>query len=386
MERRIKIPAMMLRGGTSRGLYFLEKNIFPAGEQRDAFLLRAMGSPDIKQIDGMGGATAVTSKVAIVGPSSRPDADVDYTFAQVSIDKPVVSYRGNCGNILSGVGPFAVEQGLVPITEPVTTVRIHNTNTGKIIYSEVCVANGAVQYMGDTAIAGVPGTAAPVRLKFKNPAGTLGKGLLPTGNVRDMLDVPGFGTVEVSFVDAANPLVFVRAKDLGLDGYILPADIDTSPERLAFLERVRGAAALRLGLVEDPARSAWDSPTVPKLAMISPAGDYTAVSGAAVRGADMDIAIRMMSMQKAHPTCALTTAMCTAAACLVPGSIVQRMVRPGFAPQRVRIGHPDGVMEAGAEAAAAPDGAVPEMLFTVGIRTANLLFDGNIIYKTNDAP
>ena len=173
-------------------------------------LIRLMGSPDSKQIDGLGGSQSVTSKVAIVGKSQRVDADVDYTFAQVSVDKPIVSYKGNCGNISSGVGPFALEKGLVTPNENETTVRIYNTNTGKIIAADVKTSGNHVNYTGDFQIAGVPGTASPIRLKFLNPAGTLGKGLLPTGNAVDVLMVPDFGEVKVSIVDAANPLVFVR--------------------------------------------------------------------------------------------------------------------------------------------------------------------------------
>ena len=179
----------------------------------DELLLRMMGSPDKKQIDGLGGSQSVTSKVAIVGVSKREDADVDYTFAQVSVDKPIVSYKGNCGNISSGVGPFAIEKGLVKGDGKTTSVRIYNTNTDKIISEDVQTREGAVVYDGDFQIAGVPGSASPIRLKFIDPAGTLGHGLLPTGHAVDILEVPGYGKVEVSIVGAANPLVFVKAKD-----------------------------------------------------------------------------------------------------------------------------------------------------------------------------
>ena len=183
-------PCVIMRGGTSKGVYILEKDMPAEREKWDSLLLRIMGSPDKKQIDGLGGSQSVTSKVAIVGPSSRPDADVDYTFAQVSVDKPIVSYKGNCGNISSGVGPFAIETGLVEAREGQTTVRIYNTNTDKIIAADIRTENGRVVYEGDFAIAGVPGTASPIRLKFVDPAGTLGKGLLPTGSPVDVLEVP----------------------------------------------------------------------------------------------------------------------------------------------------------------------------------------------------
>ena len=219
------IPAMIIRGGTSKGVYLLKSDLPEECEKWDAILLKMMGSPDKKQIDGLGGSQSVTSKVAIVNKSERADADVDYTFAQVSVDKPIVSYKGNCGNISSGVGPFAIEKGLIDTKEGTTPVRIYNTNTDKIIVADVKTKNGEVVYEGDFGIAGVPGTASPIRLKFMDPAGTLGKGLLPTGHAVDVLEVPGFGTVEVSIIDAANPLVFARAKDLGLTGKELPDEL-----------------------------------------------------------------------------------------------------------------------------------------------------------------
>ena len=222
MNQKKHIPCLYMRGGTSKGPFFLENDLPADPRQRDALLLKVMGSPDNKQINGLGGASSVTSKVAIIGVSRRPDADVDYTFAQVSVDKPIVSYKGNCGNISSAVGPFAIERGLVKVTEPVTAVRIHNTNTGKIIVADVPVENGCVQYEGTFRIAGVAGSGSPIKLRFLDPAGTISDKLLPTGNAVDVLDVPGVGQVEASFVDAANPLVFVIAAVLGLRGNVLP--------------------------------------------------------------------------------------------------------------------------------------------------------------------
>lgn len=178
----LKLPVMLMRGGTSKGAYILEDDLPEDREEWEPILLKLMGSPDKKQIDGLGGSQSVTSKVAIVKKSSRADADVDYTFAQVSVDKPLVSYKGNCGNISSGVGPFAIERGLIEAKEGTTSVRIFNTNTEKVIIADVKTKDGCVEYDGDFAIAGVPGTASPVRLKFVEPSGTLGKGLLPTGN------------------------------------------------------------------------------------------------------------------------------------------------------------------------------------------------------------
>ena len=256
MNRKTHIPCMILRGGTSKGVFFLENDLPAPGAVRDQLLLKVMGSPDPRQINGLGGGTSVTSKIAIVGASRHPDADVDYTFAQVSVDKPIVSYKGNCGNISSAVGPFAIERGLVKAVEPVTTVRIFNTNTNKMIEADVQIENGGVKYDGDYRIAGVKAPGAPIKLKFIHPAGTISPRLLPTGNVVDTLEVPGVGSLQASFVDAANPLVFVRASDVGLTGTELPKDIDGIPGLLDKLERIRGVAAVKIGLISDYTTSA----------------------------------------------------------------------------------------------------------------------------------
>ena len=283
------IPAMIIRGGTSKGVYLLKSDLPEECEKWDAILLKMMGSPDKKQIDGLGGSQSVTSKVAIVNKSERADADVDYTFAQVSVDKPIVSYKGNCGNISSGVGPFAIEKGLVDVKEETTPVRIYNTNTGKMIVADVKTQNGKVVYDGDFSIAGVPGTASPIRLKFVNPAGTLEKGLLPTGHAVDVLEVPGFGTVEVSIIDAANPLVFARAKDLGLTGKELPDELNADSEKLELLEKIRGMAAVKLGLIDDYTKSAWETPGIPKMTFVAKPENYVNMEGKEIKKEEIDV-------------------------------------------------------------------------------------------------
>ena len=373
-KKIIKLPVTIMRGGTSKGVYILQSDLPADRDEWESLLLRLMGSPDKKQIDGLGGSQSVTSKVAIIQKSGRCDADVDYTFAQVSVDKPLVSYKGNCGNISSGVGPFAIEKGLVETKDGMTSVRIFNTNTQKIIISEVQTPGGKVEYSGDFYIAGVPGTASPIKLKFVEPAGTLGKGLLPTGNAVDTLDVPGFGTVQVSIVDAANPLVFVRAKDLGLRGDELPDELDADHAKLDLLEKVRGMAAVKLGLIDDYTRSAWDTPGIPKMTFVSESGDYTAVNGKEIKKNDIDLLSRMMSMQKTHPSYAMTGAMCTAAAAVIPGSIVWQVLSADTDTQFIRIGHPGGVRECGVDYR--ENGAVPVIDDTFGFRTANLLLEG----------
>ena len=374
MSTRKKVPCCIMRGGTSKGVYFLESDIPQAGPDRDQFLLHVMGSPDLRQIDGLGGAASVTSKVAMIGPSMRPDADVNYTFAQVSVDKPLVSYKGNCGNISSGVGAFAIERGLVEAVAPLTEVRIFNTNTEKIIVEEVQVCDGEVQYQGNYRIAGVPGSAAPVKMKFLKPAGTLGKGLLPTGKAAEILDIPEYGPVEVSIVDAANPLVFVRARDLGLSGTELPSELDSNLQLLDLLERIRGMAAYRLGLISDYRQSAWLTPGIPKMTLVAEAAGWVTPDGSRMGQDEADLIGRMMSMQKTHPTYALTGAMCTAAAAAVPGSIVSRVLPSNVNLHALRIGHPCGVLTVGVEYE--PGEKEPEIQYTLAYRTANLLMDG----------
>ena len=370
------LPVMILRGGTSKGVYILKEDLPEDERCWDKLLLNLMGSPDKKQINGLGGAQSVTSKVAIINKSDRPDADVDYTFAQVSVDKPLVSYKGNCGNISSGVGPFAIEKGLVDPQDGMTSVRIYNTNTNKIIIADVCTQNGHVIYEGDFAIAGVPGTASPIRLKFVDPAGTLGKGLLPTGNVVDYLQVPGYGSVEVSIVDAANPLVFVKAQDLGMTGKELPDELNADEEKLELLETVRGLAAVKLGLITDYTRSAWETPGIPKMTFVAPPEDYLTNDGSTIKKSCIDLLSRMMSMQKPHPSYAMTGAMCTAAAAAIPGSIVHQVLPDLVDLQFIRIGHPSGILECGADVEPKED--IPVIIDTFGFRTANLLLAGDV--------
>ena len=369
-----RLPVTILRGGTSKGVFILEEDLPENREEWDEILLRLMGSPDKKQIDGLGGAQSVTSKIAIIKKSEREDADVDYTFAQVAVDKPIVSYKGNCGNISSGVGPFSVEKGLVECREGITPVKIYNTNTDKLIISEVCTKEGAVQYSGNYSIAGVPGTASPVKLRFVQPSGTLGKGLLPTGNIIDRLHVPGFGEVQVSIVDAANPLVFVKAKDIGLTGKEIPDELNADLEKLALLEEIRGLAAEKLGLTDDYTKSAWETPGIPKMTYVAEADDYETSEGQRIQKGEIDLLSHMMSMQKTHPSYAMTGAMCTAAAAVVPGSIVNQVLPESINTQLIRIGHPAGVLECGVNYK--DNGTVPDIEDTFGFRTANLLMEG----------
>lgn len=375
-----KLECTIFRGGTSKGVFINEENLPSDKGLWDEILLSVMGSPDVRQIDGLGGATSTTSKVAIISKSDNPDWDVNYTFAQVSIDKPIVSYKGNCGNISSAVGPYAIEKGLVEVTSPETVVRIYNTNTKKIIYSHVQTPDGKVSYDGDFCIAGVPGTSSVVKLAFKDPAGAMTGKLLPTGNVVDAVDVPGYKSVEVSLVDSSNPLIFVRASDVGLTGKELPDEIDSNKDMLERLETIRGLGAVMLGFIDDYKESAEKSPGVPKLTIVAEPSTYTNVNGNVIEEKDMDLLGRMMSMQLTHKTYALTGALCTATAATIEGTIVNQVVRKGFNPESLNIAHPGGLMQNGVECNIDKDGN-RDVPWVYGYRTSRMIMDGTVYYK-----
>jgi 2-methylaconitate cis-trans-isomerase PrpF len=321
------------------------KDVLPENdEELKKVLLKIMGSPDVRQINGLGGSVSTTSKVAIISKEEKEDWDVNYTFAQVSVDKPVVSYAGNCGNISSAVGAYAIENNLIETTSPVTTVKVYNTNTKKLIYEHIPTLDGKITYNGDFSISGVPGTGSKIELEFMNPAGSFTGKLLPTGNVVDILDVDGIGPVEVSIVDAANPLVYVDAKDVNLKGTVSPEGIDADKDMLLLLEKIRGEAAVKMGLVEKWQDGATVSPGVPKLTVVSKPKDYKTVGGNELKENDYDLSVRMMSMQKAHKTIALTGALCTAAACVVEGTIPNRLLGAEIVKNDLRLGHGDGII------------------------------------------
>jgi len=340
------VHCALCRGGTSRGVY-IHRNELPSDpSRRDRVILAIYGSPDIRQIDGLGGADPLTSKLAIIGPPTRPDADVDYLFGQVSITKPFVDYRGNCGNISAGVGPFAIDEGLVEPEEPFTNIRIHQVNTKRIIVAEVPTVDGKAAIEGDYKIDGVPTAGAQIKLDFADSAGSATGKLLPTGNVIDELKVESVGRIEASIVDAANPLVFCRMEDVGLKGSETPKEIDSNSGLSKRIEDIRATAAELIGLVKDRKMASAESPYIPFIAMVSEPISYVKfTTGGLVKADDIDLTSRLSFMQQMHKAYPVTGTICTGIAAKIPGTIVNEAFSDrGKKSEEVRIGHPAGTI------------------------------------------
>lgn len=344
-----------MRGGTSKGPFFLASDLPAADALRDRVLLAAMGSPDPRQIDGVGGAEPLTSKVAIVSKSNRPDVDVDYLFAQVSIEKPLVDVNPNCGNMLAGVGPFAIEKGLVAARDPTTRVAIYMVNTGNLAVATVQTPGGKVRYDGGTAIAGVPGTAAPIQIDFLDTAGSVCESLLPTGHARDTVD-----GIEVTCIDNGMPVVVIPASAFGKSGYESPQELDADTPFKARLERLRLAVGPLMGLgnVRDK--------VVPKMTLIAPprAGGH--------------VSTRTFIPIRCHAAIGVLGAVSVATACVLPGSVAEGIARPARgSPMLFSVEHPSGEFTVSLEVSG--DGAN----FKVGrsgiLRTARALFEGHIL-------
>ena len=361
MSPQLRIPATYMRGGTSKGVFFRLEDLPPAaqvpGSARDRLFLRVIGSPDPygAHIDGMGGATSSTSKCVILSKSTRPDHDVDYLYGQVSIDKPFVDWSGNCGNLSTGAGAFAIHAGLVdPARIPrdgTCTVRIWQANIGKTIVAHVPVTGGQVQETGDFELDGVTFPAAEIVLEFIDPAadddGT-GGAMFPTGNVIDDLDVPGVGTFKATMITAGIPTVFVNAADIGYTGTELREAINTDPAALARFEKIRVAGALRMGLIKSPEEALTRQHT-PKIAFVAPPRDYVASSGRRIAAAEVDLLVRALSMGKLHHAMMGTAAVAIATAAAIPGTLVN-LAAGGGERTSVRFGHPSGTLRVGAEA------------------------------------
>jgi probable AcnD-accessory protein PrpF len=352
--RQIEIPALYMRGGTSKGVFFLPHDLPADAARRDAVLLRVAGSPDPygKQIDGMGGATSSTSKVVIVGKSSRPDCDVDYWFGQVAIGQALVDWSGNCGNLTSAVGPFAIHRGLVQApSDGVATVRIWQANIQRRIIAQVPMRDGQVQELGDFELDGVTFPAAEIPLTFLDPGAggdAQGGGMFPTGRAIDQLSVPGVGSIEATLIDAGNPAVLVDAAALGLTGTEAQARINGDAPLLARMEAIRAHAAVAMGAARTAEEATATRQHTPKLAFFGPPASYMASSGTPVDATQIDIAARIMSMGQLHHAMTGTGAVAIAAAAAVPGTIVSRIL--GGARGTLCFGHASGRLRVGAEA------------------------------------
>jgi len=354
------IPCSMMRGGTSKGLYFRAEDLPAEPARRDRLLLAAMGSPDGRQIDGMGGAHPLTSKVAVVSRSARADADVDYLFLQVVVDRAEVSDSQNCGNILAGVGPFAIEHGLVPARNGSTDVRIHMVNTGGIAVARVQTPGGVVEYAGDARIDGVPGTAAAVMLEFLDIAGSSCGALLPTGNRVNTVD-----GIEVTCIDNGMPVVVLRADDFGKSGYESPAELEADAELTARVESIRLQLGERMNLGD------VRNKTVPKMSLVAPARDGGV------------ICTRTFIPHRVHDAIGVLGSVSVATACLRPGAVAAEVcgLQPADGARILEVEHPTGFFSVDIELD--PDTA--EVRRAALLRTARLLMRGEVLVPAETA-
>ncbi len=365
----IRLPAVYMRGGTSKGVFFKAEHLPAAPRECEPLLLRVIGSPDPfgKQIDGMGAATSSTSKVVILSRSRRPDCDVDYLFGQVGIDAAVIDWSGNCGNLTAAVGPFAIAEGLVPVPpgtprEGTVAVRIWQANLGKRIIAHVPVRDGQVVEQGEFFLDGVPFPAAEIKIEYLDPGGMEGEApgeapresprgaMFPTGQVQERLQVPGLGALEATLINAGNPTIFVAAQALGLTGTELQERVNGDPALLQRCEAVRAQGAVAMGLAASAEEATTRRQHTPKLAFVAPPQDYTASSGKRIAGRDFDLLARIISMGKLHHAFTGTGAVALAAAAAIPGTVVQCTLGHPPAEGLVRLGHTAGLMTVGAVA------------------------------------
>lgn len=377
-----KIPAAFIRGGTSKALVFNAANLPPERADQDKLFLAAMGSPDPygRQLDGMGGGLSSLSKVCIVGRSTRPDADVDYTKAQIQLREARVDYHSNCGNMSSAIGPFAVDEGLVKVDgDGETLVRIYNTNTRKIIHARFPVKNGQAEVEGDLVIPGVAGSGAPVRLDFLEPGGASTGRLLPAGKVQQELAVGGYGTFRVSMIDAANACVFLRAADLGLTGTEMPEEIERVPGLLEKLAAIRQAASVAMGITANLEEA--KNKSIPIIGFVAPSLSAKLLNGESIAAEQVDVTARMLSNGQPHRALPLTASLCLAVAARLEGSVVQECTREGKN-DKLAIGMPSGILVADASVTRRNAEWFAERVTL--LRTQRRLFDG-FVYARDSA-
>lgn len=370
-----RIPAVYMRGGSSKGVFFLDQHLPPAGAERDAILLRVIGSPDVygKQIDGMGGATSSTSKVVVIGKSTREDCDVDYLFGAPAIETPVIDWSGNCGNLSSAVGPYAISEGLVDAPrDGIAVIRIWQANIQKRIIAHVPMRNGEVQEEGDFVLDGVAFPAAEVVLEFLNPGGSDGS-ILPTGNAVDELDIPGIGNLPVTLLNAGNPTIFIDADKVGLKGTETQDQVNGDAQLLARLETIRAHCTVAMGLAETAEEATRLRPHTPKLCMVAKPQAYQAAGGKQVKPDDIDVIARILSMGKLHHAITGTGAVAVAVAAALDGTLVNRIVGD-IGDRQVRMGHTAGSVAVGAKTALEDGAWVVEK--AVMSRSARRLMEG----------
>jgi 2-methylaconitate isomerase len=378
---QITIPATYMRGGTSKGTFFsiedLPKICQENQEAKDKLLLRVVGSPDPygKQIDGMGGATSSTSKTVLVEKSTQPYHDVDYYFGQVSIDKPFMDWSGNCGNLTSAVGPFAIHKGIIPkenlVENGIQVVKIWQANIKKTILAYVPMKDGRVQEIGDYEIDGVAFPAAEIKLEFAQPVDP-NEELFPTGNLVDDLEVEGIGTFKATMITAGIPTIFLNADEIGYTGTELQTDINSDKEALKRFEAIRTAGALKMGLISDP-KEAETRQHTPKIAFVSKAQNYTASSGKKITTSDIDLNVRALSMQQLHHAMMGTASVAIGVAACIPGTLVN-LASGGGKKDTVTFGHPSGTLKVGAIISDNDDKVVVEK--AIMSRSARIIMDG----------
>jgi 2-methylaconitate cis-trans-isomerase PrpF len=381
--KQIKIPAVFMRGGTSNAIVFNAKDLPRDRARWDEIFLAAIGSPDPygRQLDGMGGGISSLSKVCVVGPSTRPDADIDYTFAQVSVKEAKVDYSGNCGNMSSAMGPYAVDEGIVKASGKEALVRVHNTNTRKIIWSRFTLDEGLAAVDGELAIPGVSGTGDPVRLEFRDPGGATTGKLLPTGHVADVLDVPGHGRFNVSMVDAANACCFVRADELGITGTEMPEALDADAALLERLQAIRIAASVAMGIASNR-EEAIAKRVVPFIGFVSDPQTARTLTGETIAVDDVDLTGRIISNGQPHRALPLTASLCMAVAARLQGSVVNAVMRTAAdAEAPIRIAMPSGILTVAATVRNSDGQWVAEQ--GAFYRTQRRLFDGYVYVRAS---
>ncbi len=384
--KQLRIPAVFMRGGTSNAVVFNQKDLPQDRALWDEIFLAAIGSPDPngRQLDGMGGGVSSLSKVCVIGPPTRPDADIDYTFAQVQVKEAKVDYGANCGNMSSAMGPFAVDEGLVKVSGREALVRIHNTNTKKIIHALFSMDDGLAAVDGDLAIPGVSGTGSPVKLEFRDPGGATTGKLLPTGNVVDVLDVPGIGKIRVSMIDAANAAVWINAQDVGLTGIELPEALESDVAVMQKLSAIRIAASVAMGITPNAGEAAKKK-SVPFIGFVSPAQDAKLLSGESISANDVDVTGRVISNGQPHRALPLTVTLCMGVAARIEGSVVNVVLRKGGdAEAPLRIGMPSGVLTVAATVKQQDGQWIAEQ--GAFYRTQRRMFEGQVLLRASRVP